>query len=175
MALAWPICRIPFGSGGNLVLTFPPVRLRCCFSNISVFSVTTYPSVLWFWPGSWKFSFLITSRIDGLESVNPFSGSLFAFFAEVTILGTAFVIEFIFVLGADFFFFKFEIRSSSVLGPINVNIYKKRLKSIIKFFKRRCNWKGNRTCKSTSVLTIFPSAHFNLFLTSCRINPTLNW
>ena len=38
IAFACPTCRIPFGSGGNLVRTCPPVLAKCSFKRSIVFS-----------------------------------------------------------------------------------------------------------------------------------------
>ena len=38
MALAWPMCRYPFGSGGNRVRHFEPVLRKCSMSLASEFT-----------------------------------------------------------------------------------------------------------------------------------------
>lgn len=46
-ALACPKCRYPFGSGGNLVTTAPPVLLRCSASCSRVLATrSTEPSLM---------------------------------------------------------------------------------------------------------------------------------
>jgi len=45
IALAWPICKIPFGSGGNLVLTYRKKIMYYNFISPNPLAVTTHPRI----------------------------------------------------------------------------------------------------------------------------------
>mmetsp|Transcript_15555 Transcript_15555/g.39608 ORF Transcript_15555/g.39608 Transcript_15555/m.39608 type:complete len:268 (+) Transcript_15555:1372-2175(+) len=110
MALAWPMWRYPFGSGGKRVMTLPPVSARCFSSSSLVFAIRMM------WP-SLKLTVVCTTLFSlgfGRNAYGSAGGSsaalVFSFSASAA--AAAFCFDFF-----SFFFCAPLAISASVFGP----------------------------------------------------------